>query len=49
MTALPCPAHLAGGPLACTRTDPHDPGPRGGHTYESTSAGDDRHTDGGHG
>lgn len=49
MTALPCPAHLAGGPLACTRTDPHDPGPHGGHTYESTSAGDDRHTDGGHG
>lgn len=31
--------------LTCTRTDPHTTG----HTYESTSAGDDRHQEGGHG
>lgn len=35
------------GPLTCTRNDAHTPGH--GCTYESTSAGDDRHTEGGHG
>lgn len=42
-----CTATLAGGPLTCTRTE-HPDDPRG-HVYESTSAGDDRHDDGGHG
>lgn len=41
-------AHLGpfdDGTLACIRTDAHF----SGHIYESTSAGDDRHADGGHG
>lgn len=40
-----CANHLGGGPLVCVRTDDHATG----HVYESTSAGDDRHADGGHG
>lgn len=42
-----CDHHLWGDPdgLTCTRPGPHD----GGHVYESTSAGDDRHGEGGHG
>ncbi|NGZ99660.1 hypothetical protein G5V59_02695 [Nocardioides sp. W3-2-3] len=44
-----CDHHLADDPtgLPCTRTDPHTPGR--GCTYISTSATDDRHTEGGHG
>lgn len=42
---MTCSHHLNDGPLICTRTDDHDTG----HVYVSTSAGDDRHTEGGHG
>lgn len=40
-----CDHHLADGPLICTRTTPHDPHAHGGHTYESTSAGDAERSD----
>lgn len=43
-----CAAHIWGDPqgLSCSLPLGHDPS---GHVFESTSAGDDRHTDGGHG
>lgn len=44
-----CAHRLADGPLVCDRTTRHDEDVDGGHTYSSTSAGDDRHMDGGHG
>lgn len=46
---MTCTHRLAGDSLTCVRTDPHDPAADGGHIYESTSAGDDRHLEGGHG
>lgn len=44
-----CDHRLADQPagLLCNRPDTHTPGH--GCTYESTSAVDDRHTEGGHG
>lgn len=44
---MTCPHHLGGRPdgLPCTRTEPHDPDAKGGHTYASHDVPDGRHDD----